>query len=117
MTRLGGVLRQSGTAFEGEKGKTYARVVVKMIESVIKGIEELEEGVSENSCKAEFPAAYCLIHSDQDSLKFLRMRTKKHELIISPGKSPWPFHIPLASRVTDRPPNRSASWQTRNISS
>ncbi|KAG7563061.1 hypothetical protein FFLO_01493 [Filobasidium floriforme] len=66
MTRAGGVLRQSGPAFEGDKGKTYARVVVKMIESVIKGIEELEEG---------------------DSLKFLRMRTKKHELIISPGKA------------------------------
>lgn len=47
MTRSGGVLRQSGTAFEGDKGKTYARVVVKMIEGVIKGIEELEEGVSE----------------------------------------------------------------------
>jgi hypothetical protein len=46
MTRAGGVLRQSGSAFEGDKGKTYARVVVKMIESVIKGIEELEEGVS-----------------------------------------------------------------------
>lgn len=65
MTRAGGVLRQSGSAFEGDKGKTYARVVVKMIESVIKGIEELEEG---------------------DSLKFLRMRTKKHELIISPDE-------------------------------
>lgn len=46
LTRQGGVVRQSGAAFQGEKGKQYAQVVVGMVESVMMGVEQLEQGVS-----------------------------------------------------------------------
>jgi hypothetical protein len=46
LTRAGGIVRQSGSAFEAEKGKAYAQVVMGMVESVMKGVEEAEEGVS-----------------------------------------------------------------------
>ncbi|KAK7028120.1 hypothetical protein VNI00_014935 [Paramarasmius palmivorus] len=61
------IIRHSGVVFEGEKGKKYAAVIGKIVESVQSGLEEINGG-----------------ESDGDDVKFLRIRTKRHEIMISP---------------------------------
>ncbi|KAL0956376.1 hypothetical protein HGRIS_002522 [Hohenbuehelia grisea] len=61
------IIRHSGAIFEGEHGRKYARAVGKIVESVQGSLEEL--GGDGN---------------DGDDVRFLRIRTKKHELMISP---------------------------------
>ncbi|KAK7469057.1 hypothetical protein VKT23_003550 [Stygiomarasmius scandens] len=61
------IIRHSGVVFDGEQGKKYAAVIARIVESVQTGLEEIHG--SEN---------------DGDDVRFLRIRTKRHELMISP---------------------------------
>ncbi|KAG8740390.1 hypothetical protein FRC12_016018 [Ceratobasidium sp. 428] len=66
LARQGSIIRYTGAAFEGEQGRKYAAVVKKIVDCCHAGLEDVgEEG---------------------DELKFMRMRTKKHELMISPDE-------------------------------
>ena len=42
----GGIVQSSGSVFEGESGKRYARVVEGLVASVSVAVEEVEQGVS-----------------------------------------------------------------------
>ncbi|KAI0826324.1 hypothetical protein BC629DRAFT_1276240 [Irpex lacteus] len=55
------MIRHSGVIFEGEKGKKYASAISRIVESVQAGLED-------------------------DEVKFMRIRTKRHEIMISPGR-------------------------------
>ncbi|WVQ93106.1 hypothetical protein IAU59_000170 [Kwoniella sp. CBS 9459] len=59
----GGIIQTTGSVFEGEGGRRYAKAVEGIVSNVSKAIGECEAG---------------------DELKFLRIRTKRHELIITP---------------------------------
>ncbi|KAK7694123.1 hypothetical protein QCA50_003699 [Cerrena zonata] len=61
------IIRHSGVVFEGDQGKKYAHAVERIVESVHTGLEEVagESG-------------------DVDEIRFMRIRTKRHELLISP---------------------------------
>ncbi|ODN90805.1 hypothetical protein L198_06122 [Cryptococcus wingfieldii CBS 7118] len=63
--RDGGIVQISGQAFEGEGGERYARVVERMVAGIEVAVDECEEG---------------------DELKLVRIRTKKHQLIITPDE-------------------------------
>jgi len=63
------IIRHSGVVFEGEQGRKYASVIGKMVESVQAGLEEVSG--SEN---------------DGDQIRFMRIRTKRHEIMISPDE-------------------------------
>ncbi|RXW20842.1 hypothetical protein EST38_g5021 [Candolleomyces aberdarensis] len=69
------IIRHSGVVFEGEQGKRYAAVVAKIVESVQSGLDEVRRDDS-------VPAS----GDDSDEVKFLRIRTKRHELMISPDE-------------------------------
>ncbi|WWC98088.1 hypothetical protein V866_004979 [Kwoniella sp. B9012] len=62
---IGGIIQTTGNAFEGESGKRYARAVEEIVLRVGKALNDCEQG---------------------DELKFMRIRTKKHELIITPDE-------------------------------
>ncbi|KAJ7132925.1 hypothetical protein C8R46DRAFT_1131197 [Mycena filopes] len=61
------IVRHSGVVFEGEQGKKYAGAIGRIVESVQTGLEEVHAG-----------------DGDADELRFLRIRTKRHEIMISP---------------------------------
>jgi len=61
------IIRHSGVVFDGEQGKKYAGVIARIVETVQTGLEEISGGENEG-----------------DDVKFLRIRTKRHELMISP---------------------------------
>ncbi|KAF9464156.1 hypothetical protein BDZ94DRAFT_1257141 [Collybia nuda] len=61
------IIRHSGVIFEGEQGRKYASVIGRIVESVQGGLEEVHAG-----------------EIDGDEVRFLRIRTKRHELMISP---------------------------------
>jgi len=61
------IIRHSGVVFEGEHGRKYASVIARIVESVQSGLEEVSG--EEN---------------DGDHIRFMRIRTKRHELMISP---------------------------------
>ncbi|KAL4073606.1 hypothetical protein J3A83DRAFT_2576398 [Scleroderma citrinum] len=61
------IIRHSGVVFEGEQGKRYAAVIRRIVESVQAGLEEVSGEENEG-----------------DSIRFMRIRTKRHELMISP---------------------------------
>lgn len=44
------IIRHSGVVFEGEQGRKYASVIVKIVESVQGGLEELKPGESDTVC-------------------------------------------------------------------
>jgi len=52
--------------FEGDSGRRYASAVKKIVDTCKAGLDEAVEG--------------------GDDLKFLRLRTRKHELMISPDE-------------------------------
>jgi dynein light chain roadblock-type len=60
------ILRHSGVVFDGEQGRKYASVIAKIVETAQKGFDDIS---GEN---------------EGDDVKFLRVRTKRHELMISP---------------------------------
>ncbi|KAI0695037.1 hypothetical protein BC835DRAFT_1273950 [Cytidiella melzeri] len=61
------MIRHSGVVFEGEQGKKYASAISRIVESVQAGLED----VSGDS-------------NDVDEVRFMRIRTRRHELMISP---------------------------------
>jgi len=61
------IIRHSGVVFEGEQGKKYASVISRIVESVQTGLEEVSDEENEG-----------------DQIRFMRIRTKRHELMISP---------------------------------
>ncbi|KAF9515141.1 hypothetical protein BS47DRAFT_1294303, partial [Hydnum rufescens UP504] len=66
LSREGPIIRHTGAAFEGEHGRKYAGVIKKIVDACKHGFDETIEG--------------------GDDLKFLRIRTKKHEIMISPDE-------------------------------
>ncbi|KAI6021703.1 hypothetical protein BKA83DRAFT_4286056 [Pisolithus microcarpus] len=63
------IIRHSGVVFEGDQGKKYAAVIRRIVESVQTGLEEVSGEENEG-----------------DSIRFMRIRTKRHELMISPDQ-------------------------------
>ncbi|KAK0186619.1 related to Dynein light chain 2B, cytoplasmic [Armillaria ostoyae] len=61
------IIRHSGVVFDGEQGKKYAGVISRIVETAQVGLEEISGG-----------------DSDADEVRFLRLRTKRHEIMISP---------------------------------
>ncbi|KAJ7867950.1 hypothetical protein B0H13DRAFT_2236677 [Mycena leptocephala] len=61
------IVRHTGAVFEGEQGRKYASAIGRIVESVQAGLEEVHSG-----------------DGDADDLRFLRIRTKRHEIMISP---------------------------------
>ncbi|KAF4622240.1 hypothetical protein D9613_009383 [Agrocybe pediades] len=70
------IIRHSGVVFEGEQGKRYAAVVARIVESVRSGLEEVraDDGIGAAG------------ETDVDEVRFVRIRTKRHEIMISPGE-------------------------------
>jgi len=70
------IIRHSGVVFDGEQGKRYAAVVARIVESVRAGLEEVrvDDGLT----------AAATGETDADEIRFMRIRTKKHEILISP---------------------------------
>jgi len=64
------IIRHSGVVFDGEQGKRYAGVISRIVESVQTGLEDIVEPGRE--------------YDAVDDLRFLRIRTKRHEIMISP---------------------------------
>ncbi|KAF9020550.1 hypothetical protein BDZ89DRAFT_1072172 [Hymenopellis radicata] len=63
---LGGgvsIIRSSGVIFDGDAGRKYAAVIARIVDSVRDGMEEVGE---------------------EDEVKFMRIRTRRHEIMISP---------------------------------
>jgi len=60
------IIRHSGSIFEGDQGKKYASAIKRMADTVQSGLEDIS-GPS------------------NDDLKFMRIRTKRHEILISPN--------------------------------
>jgi len=46
LTRNGALIQRDGGIFSGDAGKTYARIVHRMVEAIVKGVTELEQDVS-----------------------------------------------------------------------
>ncbi|EGN92549.1 hypothetical protein SERLA73DRAFT_190885 [Serpula lacrymans var. lacrymans S7.3] len=63
------IIRYSGVIFEGEQGKKYASAISKIVESVQAGLEEVNGP-----------------DNDGDEVRFMRIRTKRHEIMISPDE-------------------------------
>ncbi|WVR08960.1 hypothetical protein IAU60_006019 [Kwoniella sp. DSM 27419] len=62
---LGGIVQSTGSAFEGEGGRKYASAVEGIVASVSRAVGDVDPG---------------------DELKLMRIRTKRHELIITPDE-------------------------------
>lgn len=65
-----GIIRHSGVVFEGEQGRRYANAVGRIVASTQAALEEVSEEKNEG-----------------DEIRFMRIRTKRHEIMISPGAS------------------------------
>ncbi|KAH9887352.1 hypothetical protein C8Q73DRAFT_657303 [Cubamyces lactineus] len=63
------IIRHSGVVFEGEQGKKYASAIARIVQSVQTGLEEVSGG-----------------HHEGDDIRFMRIRTKRHEIMISPDE-------------------------------
>jgi len=61
---LTSIVRHSGVVFEGESGRKYAAAVSRIVSACELGLDE--------------------VGSDGDDLRFMRIRTKRHEIMISP---------------------------------
>ncbi|KAA1477452.1 hypothetical protein DENSPDRAFT_861542 [Dentipellis sp. KUC8613] len=63
------IIRHSGVVFEGEQGRKYATAIARMVESVQGALEEVSGEPNEG-----------------DDIRFMRIRTKRHEIMISPDR-------------------------------
>ncbi|VDC05839.1 unnamed protein product [Peniophora sp. CBMAI 1063] len=63
------IIRSSGVVFEGESGKKYATAIARMVEEVQGALVEVSGEENEG-----------------DDIRFMRIRTKRHELMISPDR-------------------------------
>ncbi|KAF9039100.1 hypothetical protein BJ165DRAFT_1416503 [Panaeolus papilionaceus] len=69
------IIRHSGVVFEGEQGKRYAAVIARIVESVQTGLEEVRGDDGLSGAAAD---------TDADDIRFMRIRTRRHEIMISP---------------------------------
>ncbi|KAF8151719.1 hypothetical protein B0H34DRAFT_664679 [Crassisporium funariophilum] len=69
------IIRHSGVVFEGEQGKRYAAVVARIVESVQSGLEEV---------RADDGLGAATTGEADDEIRFMRIRTRRHEIMISP---------------------------------
>ncbi|KAF7767854.1 hypothetical protein Agabi119p4_7097 [Agaricus bisporus var. burnettii] len=70
------IIRHSGVVFEGEKGKKYAGVIARIVDNVQSGLEEINAGSGAPGEES----------SETNDIKFMRIRTKRHEIMISPDE-------------------------------
>ncbi|EFI26568.1 hypothetical protein CC1G_15782 [Coprinopsis cinerea okayama7 len=70
------IIRHSGVVFEGEQGKKYAAVVARIVESVQAGLDEVR--------REDLVGVPGSAETESDEIRFMRIRTKRHELMISP---------------------------------
>ncbi|TFK49200.1 hypothetical protein OE88DRAFT_1600351, partial [Heliocybe sulcata] len=63
------IIRHSGVVFEGEQGRKYAQAIGRIVESVQTGLVEVSADPK-----------------DADDVRFMRIRTKRHEIMISPDE-------------------------------
>ena len=79
------IIKHSGVVFEGDQGRKYAGVIERIVDSVQTGLEEVSgeqnEGVGIILCWKRARRADLA----QDEIRFLRIRTRRHELMISPS--------------------------------
>jgi dynein light chain roadblock-type len=70
------IIRHSGVIFEGEHGRRYASAIARIMESVQIGLTEIhgEDG------------------DEADDVRFMRIRTKRHEIMVSPGTCSTSVH-------------------------
>ncbi|KAI0074181.1 hypothetical protein K474DRAFT_1648303 [Panus rudis PR-1116 ss-1] len=61
------IIRHSGVIFEGDQGRRYAHATERIVESVHAGLEEIAGDTN-----------------DVDDIRFMRIRTRRHELMIAP---------------------------------
>lgn len=99
------IVKHSGVVFEGDQGKKYAAVIERIVDSVQTGLEEISgeqnEGVSfrvNRHREREELISPSLVA--QDEIRFLRIRTKRHELMISPSTRRF-FSRSLARGLAD----------------
>ncbi|EIN08734.1 hypothetical protein PUNSTDRAFT_102204 [Punctularia strigosozonata HHB-11173 SS5] len=59
------IIRHSGVIFEGEQGRKYAKAIARIVESVREGLDDV---------------------GGEDEIRFMRIRTKRHEIMISPDE-------------------------------
>jgi len=85
---LPSIIRHSGVVFEGEQGKKYAKAVGRIVAACKTGLDEVDggEGVRIPIERRNVECSNASVES-QDDLKFMRIRTKRHEIMISPGMS------------------------------
>lgn len=87
------IIRHSGVVFDGEQGRKYAKTVGRIVDATKAGLDEVDsEAVS--LCRS--PRGGHLQLAQHDDMKFMRIRTKRHELMISPG---WFNETCLAARI------------------
>jgi dynein light chain roadblock-type len=81
------IIRHSGSIFEGDQGKKYAGAIKRMADTVQSGLEDIS-GPS-NVRRSHYQLSF-IAHASppQDELKFMRIRTKRHEILISPSEMP-----------------------------
>ncbi|THH13595.1 hypothetical protein EW146_g6643 [Bondarzewia mesenterica] len=91
------IIRHSGVVFEGEQGRKYATAIGKMVEGVQAALIEVSDEPNEG-----------------DEIRFMRIRTKRHEIMISPvalmsssAFSPLPDKFPTP-RLSGRLPDDAA---------
>lgn len=63
------IIRHSGVVFEGEQGRKYATAIGKILDGVQGALEEISDEPNEG-----------------DEIRFMRIRTKRHEIMISPDR-------------------------------
>ncbi|KIM33081.1 hypothetical protein M408DRAFT_326738 [Serendipita vermifera MAFF 305830] len=61
------IIRHSGVVFDGEQGRKYAKAVGRIVDACKAGLDDIDG-------------------ETQDDMKFMRIRTKRHELMISPDE-------------------------------
>jgi len=71
------IIRHSGVVFEGEKGRKYAGVIARIVDSVQNGLEEVNSGGVGAGVEES---------SEADEVRFMRIRTKRHEIMITPDE-------------------------------
>jgi len=98
------IIRHSGVVFEGENGRKYASAIGKIIEGVQNALEEVSGEVNEGVCVLRALSLSSSLRHIQDDVRFMRIRTKRHEIMISPGESlmPWGRTLFLNGFSTDK---------------
>lgn len=98
------IIRHSGVIFEGEQGKKYASAISRIVESVQAGLEDVSGDSTDVVSTLCAPAGRCpLTHpSNQDEVRFMRIRTKRHEIMISPGQCSGPLATSASVLTNER---------------